>query len=277
MKWPKVLLGEIADIQMGQSPPGETYNENGEGLPFFQGKIDFGDRHPRARKWCAAPLRVAEAGDILLSVRAPVGPTNLADQRCCIGRGLAALKPRGKLLDPEYLWFFLRFIEPALSARGQGSTFTAINRSDIERLSVFLPPLSEQRRIVEVLDQADALRKKRAEADTKAARILPALFYKMFGDPASLVADRSVKPLGELVYIVSGATPSKQVNEYWQGDIPWISPKEMKGNYIHGSSDHISSTALQDSNLKLISPGAILIVVREMILAHHILFQYLLP
>jgi len=87
-------LSSIADLIMGQSPPSTTYNLEGDGLPFFQGKTDFGSRHPRPRQFCSAPLKIANPGDILISIRAPVGPTNIADEECCIGRGLAAIRPQ---------------------------------------------------------------------------------------------------------------------------------------------------------------------------------------
>jgi type I restriction enzyme S subunit len=198
MKWSTVRLRDVALVQMGQSPPSYTYNDQGIGLPFFQGKADFGDKHPTIRMWCSSPIRVAENGDVLLSVRAPVGPTNVADRRCCIGRGLAAirsLKPDAIL--PDFIRYVFKWVEPEISRKGQGSTFTAVKRKDVECIKFPLPPLSEQRRIVEILDQADALRKKRAEADAKAARILPALFYKMFGDPATNPKGWPVKRLGD--------------------------------------------------------------------------------
>jgi type I restriction enzyme S subunit len=87
-------LGEVADIIMGQSPPGETYNQRGEGLPFFQGVADFNDRHPTPRVFCSAPSRIALPGDILLSVRAPIGRVNVADRVCAIGRGLSIIRPK---------------------------------------------------------------------------------------------------------------------------------------------------------------------------------------
>jgi type I restriction enzyme S subunit len=77
-------LGSICEIIAGQSPPSSYYNQEGIGLPFFQGKADFGELHPTVRVWCSQPIKIAERGDILISVRAPVGPTNLADSRCCI-------------------------------------------------------------------------------------------------------------------------------------------------------------------------------------------------
>ena len=199
MKWPTVRISDVALLQMGQSPPGETYNSDGRGLPFFQGKIDFGDRHPSVRLWCSDPNKVAEPGDLLLSVRAPVGPTNIADRRCCIGRGLAAIHSRDRnILIADFLRYVFKWVEPSLSRVAQGSTFAAVRRRDVESIEFPLPPISEQRRIVEILDQADELRKKRTEADAKAARILPALFYKVFGDPATNPMGWPIKPLGKV-------------------------------------------------------------------------------
>lgn len=268
MEWRWVELGRVTDIIMGQSPPGETYNDEGVGLPFFQGKADFGDQYPTTRKWCSAPNRVAEPGDILLSVRAPVGPTNVARERCCIGRGLAAIRANRSCLDGGYLRFYFKQAEEALSRRGQGSTFSAINRAEIEALQIPLPPLSEQRRIVKILDQADRLRRLRAQADAKADRILPALFIKMFGDPATNPMGWPVKAIGQIVSIRSGGTPSKSKPEFWDGNIPWVSPKDMNTELIIDARDHISLAGLEHSATRLIPPRAVLVVVRSGILAH---------
>jgi len=183
--WPTKKLGEIAAVQMGQSPPGETYNLDSVGLPFFQGKAEFGEEYPIRVKWCSQPLRIAEAGDILLSVRAPVGPTNFATERCCIGRGLAAIRGEPKVCNQRYIRYYLKRFESDIAARGVGSTFTAINRNDIERLELPVPPPTEQERIVKLLDEADQLRKLRAEVDGRTAALIPALFHEMFGDAES--------------------------------------------------------------------------------------------
>ena len=213
MEWPRVRLDEIADIVMGQSPPGETYNDEGDGLPFFQGKADFGDQYPTPRKWCSAPTRVAEIGDILLSVRAPVGPTNVAREKSCIGRGLAAIRVNPACAEQTYLRFFFKYVEPILSLQGQGSTFAAIKRNEVVSLKVPLPPLSEQRRIVEILDQAERLRRLRADAVAQAERILPALFIKMFGDPRTNPMGWPVKPLGEIGELDRGRSRHRPRND----------------------------------------------------------------
>src|SRR5680860_802479 len=91
--WTEARLDEVAHVEMGQSPPSSSYNEDREGLPFFQGKAEFGALYPEPKKWCTDPKKLASKDDVLISVRAPVGPTNLAPEKCCIGRGLAALSP----------------------------------------------------------------------------------------------------------------------------------------------------------------------------------------
>jgi len=98
----KRRLDSVADIIMGQSPPGSTYNEDGDGLPFFQGVRDFNYRYPSTRVYCSAPTKIAHPGDILLSVRAPIGRVNIADRECCIGRGLSIIRAKSDL-DQRYI------------------------------------------------------------------------------------------------------------------------------------------------------------------------------
>ncbi len=184
--WRWVRLGDpkIATIIMGQSPPGSTYIEKPIGLPFYQGAADFGELYPSTRVWCTAPIRIAEPGDILLSIRAPVGPTNIADKRCCIGRGLAAIRPNEPLLA-YYLLTFLRHIQDELARTGSGSTFGAIGREQVEAIAFPLPPLDEQRAIVARLEaqMADVQRlRAAAERQLEAIRALPgALLNEVFG------------------------------------------------------------------------------------------------
>ncbi|MCT7952571.1 restriction endonuclease subunit S [Ancylothrix sp. C2] len=269
MDWLKVHLSKIATVNMGQSPPTNSYNDVGKGLPLFQGKLEFGAIHPTPIKWCTEPRKIAQKNDILMSVRAPIGQTNIADQICCIGGGLAAIRAKKEIAEQKYLYWLFKFIEPSISDLGQGSAFKAINRSHIESISIPLPTLSEQHRIVEILDQADALRRKRLEADQIIDRILPSLFIKMFGDPATWDVSNT-KPLGELINIQGGGTPSNKNLKYWEGNTPWVSLKDMKQDIIYDSIEHISDLAIKETNLKYIESGAILILVRGMILAHTI-------
>jgi type I restriction enzyme S subunit len=140
-----VKISEYAQIIMGQSPPGDTYNNNKDGLPFFQGKMDFGDINPIPRKWCSAPSRIAYQGDILLCVRAPVGPTNLANQKSCIGRGLAAIRPIAGKSISEFLLYSIKAQEKQIAQLGQGSTFSAIRRVDVENIPIPRVNIDKQR------------------------------------------------------------------------------------------------------------------------------------
>lgn len=199
-EWPRVPLGELAHIIAGQSPPGSTYRREPVGLPFFQGKADFGDRHPVARVWCTEPNKIAQPGDVLMSIRAPVGPTNVADTECCIGRGLAALRC-GPTLDRDYLLWFLRCIEADIAKQGSGSTFDAINRDQLEALEIPLPPLAEQERIAgRLTEQLGAVERARAAAAQRlaAAESLPAaLLREVFDGPQASGWETHV--LGDLV------------------------------------------------------------------------------
>jgi len=163
--WEHTPLPIIAEIIMGQSPPSSTYNTCAKGLPFFQGKAEFGALYPTIKKFCDDPGKIAEPDDILISVRAPVGPTNLCMVKSCIGRGLAAIRHK-EAASTKFLLYFLRHIEPWLSTQGTGSTFTAISRADLDSIEVPLPPLNEQRRIVakleELLAKVDASQKRLA-------------------------------------------------------------------------------------------------------------------
>ena len=152
VKWPMVELGEVCEVISGQSPQGKFYNENETGMPFYQGKADFGEIFIEPpRKWTAQVTKEAYKNDILMSVRAPVGPVNLATQTVCIGRGLAAIRPKHSL---SYLFlFYLLMNQQDVIRRGSGgSTFESINHKQIQSLRIPLPPLEVQEKIVAKLD-----------------------------------------------------------------------------------------------------------------------------
>lgn len=150
--YPIKKLQDCATIIAGQSPESKYYNTTGEGIPFFQGKADFGELYPKVRVYCSSPTKIAQYNDILLSVRAPVGPTNLSPGTVCIGRGLAAIRPDDSL-DLKYLLYYFRYFETQLSAKGTGTTFKAINQKLIKNLEIPIPPLNEQFRIVARIEE----------------------------------------------------------------------------------------------------------------------------
>lgn len=145
-------LKDCCTIIAGQSPESKYYNTSGEGLPFFQGKADFGELYPTIRVYCSQPTKIAEKDDILLSVRAPVGPTNLAPCQVCIGRGLTAIRP-SDALNLKYVLSFFRYFEAQLQQKGTGTTFKAITQDIIKNLEIPVPPLEEQERIVARIEE----------------------------------------------------------------------------------------------------------------------------
>lgn len=150
--WCKTTIGEVFIVTLGQSPPSSTYNSQGKGLPFFQGKAEFGDIYPIARKWCSSPKKIAQRGDVLLSVRAPVGPTNIAPTKCCIGRGLASIHPVGGI-DTKFILYFFRSVERYLALIGAGTTFNAITGDKLKDFPIALPPLPEQHHIIAKIEE----------------------------------------------------------------------------------------------------------------------------
>ena len=197
-------LEEFCKITMGQSPDSASYNENGEGLPFFQGNADFGILHPTVRIWCNAPTKIANQDDILISVRAPIGALNIACDRCCIGRGLAALTVDDSQCDQKFMWYALESKIDELNAKGTGSTFKAINKKILAETEIYLPPLEEQRRIAALLDKVtDLIAKRRAQLD-KLDLLVKARFVEMFGDPEANNPSVALMPMTDICTIIDG-------------------------------------------------------------------------
>jgi type I restriction enzyme S subunit len=273
---------------MGQSPPSSTYNESGSGLPFFQGKVDFGFRHPTPRVYCSVPQKIAEPGDILISVRAPVGPVNICDRRSCIGRGLGAIRPTA--VDPQYLYFELMYLEPRIAALGTGSTFQSINRTQLGNVEVntcgFL--IDEQRQIAAVLTAVQRAIEQQQQLIALTAEFKKALMQKLFTEGTRGEQQRQteigtipesweVKRVDDVCDLVSGGTPSKAKAAFWNGQIPWASPKDMKQSRLSDAEDHVSQAGLEEGS-RLVPAGSIFVVIRGMILMRDVpIAQALVP
>ena len=238
MSWPLIPLGDVCLITAGQSPEGSTYRYEAEGLPFYQGKADFGLRFPRHRVWCVAPKKVALEGDILISVRAPVGPTNVADEKCCIGRGLASIRA-GERADRDYILHSLRHFERRLASQATGSTFAAITTKQLAEFEIPLPPLPDQKRIAAILDKADALRHKRRDALSHLDRLLQSVFVDMFGDPVSNPKGWEVKPLSQLCQVNPRYRGEKRAGEA-VSFVPMASVSEVSRSIVSETDRDIS-------------------------------------
>ena len=138
-KWTKGVLSDVADITMGQSPSGTSFNTEGNGTFFFQGRTDFSFRFPNIRLFTTEPKRMASTNDILMSVRAPVGDLNIAHMECCIGRGLAAI--RSKSNHQSFIFYTLHFLKRKFdSFNGEGTVFGSINKQALNNFPILIPP-----------------------------------------------------------------------------------------------------------------------------------------
>ena len=174
-------LDEACHINMGQSPDSKSYNQEGVGLPFFQGNADFGAMHPETRVWCSSPTKIVEAGTLLISVRAPIGALNFAKERSCIGRGLAGITPQNGV-SLKYIYYCLKGKNKELNAKGTGSTFKAIAKSALGETSVKIVSEEDQLKIIQTLDRVSSVIEARKQQLTELDNLIKARFVELFYD-----------------------------------------------------------------------------------------------
>jgi type I restriction enzyme S subunit len=184
--WQTITLGEVCEVIAGQSPEGRYYNTKGHGVPFYQGKKEFTERFlGEPTTWTTNTTKEAYANDILMSVRAPVGPINFATQKICIGRGLAAIRAKNTI-DRDFLYSFLLHFESEIVGN-TGAVFNSINKAQIENIRIPLPPLPEQHRIVKILDEVfDAVARAKANAEKNlqnARELFESYLQSVFANP----------------------------------------------------------------------------------------------
>jgi type I restriction enzyme S subunit len=237
MEWPQVELGRVVEIRGGATPRRNNPAYWGGDIPWLTptdlpgngtGVTDVvatkSSITEQGLASCSASL--VPRGTVLFSSRASIGKLGIAGVPLATNQGFANLIP-GPAVESRYLAWCLHFHADRITQLAGSTTFREVSKSALRRFRIPLPPLSEQRRIVEILDQADRLRRLRADADAKADRILPALFIKMFGDPATNTMGWPTRAIGELCDVVSGATPKTNQPEYWGGGIAWVTPKDL--------------------------------------------------
>lgn len=266
-------LSETSHVEMGQSPPSECVFEGlNDGLPFLQGNAEFGDPFPRPKYSCSAPAKVGKYGSVLISVRAPVGAVNLADQDYCIGRGLAAILPQR---------YPATFIAAAVAKRSdelarvsQGTTFDAIGKRELHNLYIYAPELPTAVKIADILDTLDAAIRGTEAVVAKLKAMKQGLLHDLLtrgidanGDlrPPQPEAPHLYKqsPLGRLpkewdapfldcvAKRGSGHTPSKSIASNWNGGIKWVSladSRRLDKVYIHETDKEISEAGLANSS-----------------------------
>lgn len=227
---------------------------------------------PPSRVNCDQHLR---QGDVVIAASSGsldvVGKAGKVDapNRGTFGAFCKVLRP-SEAMDNNYFahFFKTRYYRRKISSLAAGANINNLRNEHLDDLEIPLPPLPEQRRIAAILDEADALRAKRRAALAQLDEMAQAIFVEMFGDPVENRKGLKTTPLGTVASIQSGSTPSKDRPEYWGAGLPWVSPKDMKSHRIVDSIDHVTQHALDSGGLKIVQAGAVLIVVRGMILAH---------
>jgi restriction endonuclease S subunit len=236
--WQTKKIGEICDVIVGQSPEGRFYNNVGEGLSFYQGKKEFGEKFiGEPTVWTTKITKEARMGDILMSVRAPVGPTNFATENICIGRGLAAIRVRCGI-DKDFLFYFFQKFESEIIGN-KGAVFDSISKTQIEDINILLPSISEQRRIVKILDEVFENIAKAKENTEKNLQNSKELFESYLQNVfANHGKDWEEKRLGD-VYDVRDGTHD--------------SPKYQKEGYALVTSKNLKRDELDYQKIKYIS------------------------
>jgi type I restriction enzyme S subunit len=226
--WEIKKLGDVCKVIAGQSPEGKYYNSEGKGLPFYQGKKEYGAKFlGEPTTWTTKVTKEAEDGDILMSVRAPVGPINIATQKICIGRGLAAIRA-GININQEFLYNFLLKHENEIEGN-EGAVFNSINKSQIAAIEIPLPSLPEQQRIVAILDECFAALEKakaNAEQNLKNAKEL----FESYLQGVFESSNYGNLEFGEICELVGGSQPSKEqfIYEPLEGYIRLIQVRDYR-------------------------------------------------
>jgi type I restriction enzyme S subunit len=223
-EWEEVPMLRLASVIAGQSPPSEYYNVTGDGFPFLQGAADFSEHFPMPRAWCASPAKTCKKGDILISVRAPVGEINRADQAYAIGRGLAAI--RAIEVDSDFLYHGLHRWRKGLQRVGQGTTFDAVTARHFAQLTIPKPPREEQERIAQILDAVDTAIARTRDTLAKAERLKRGLLAKAFRDSSA-----SQRKLKEFIIDIRYGT-SQASNDHGWG-YPTLRIPNVIGNQIN--------------------------------------------
>ena len=216
---------EICTLIMGQSPDSKSYNKDKNGIPFYQGNADFGEKHPTPTVWCTAPKKIARKGDILISVRAPIGDMNIANEDCCIGRGLAAIRlNKSDIVDINYLYHYLSATVEFLQEQGTGSTFKAINKTTLEGIEIPCPSIEKQKNIAKlIIEIKTSIQYKKAELFAL-NELVKSRFIEMFGDIriSSIFPNIALENFAQI-----GSSKRVHAADYVESGVPFYRSKEI--------------------------------------------------
>jgi len=258
-KWELVKLGDVTEVIAGQSPKSTNYNESGKGLPFYQGKKDFGTLYlNNPIIWTTEITKESIKGDLLMSVRAPVGAVNFNPfDKICIGRGLAAIRTGNKDLL-KYLFEFV-ISHQYLFTGYHGATFESISTADLKDIKIPLPPHDVQKQIVQECEAIDKEFEKAVREIEDAKKEIENKVSELFNK------GYQTKKIGDICEIYNGGTPKTTIQEYWNGKINWATLVDTKSKYLYETQRKITQKGLDNSNAKLLPVNTVLFSSRATI------------
>ena len=287
-------LKDIATITMGQSPDSSSYNEEENGIPFYQGNADFGELYPTAKVWCDAPKKTAKEGDILISIRAPIGSLNYATEECCIGRGLAAITIENEA-ERNYVFHLLKAQNKELNNKGTGSTFKAIGKSVLEYVQVPVISAEQQELSMKLMDTIEQIIRQRKQELAALDELIKARFVEMFGDPIKNPKGWEVVTVGDVVKEVRYGTSKPAVEG---GKYPYLRMNNITADghldlndlkYIDIPDDEIEKCVVRKgdilfnrtNSIELVGKTTVFDLPEDMVIAGYIirvrLYERLLP
>ena len=255
----KYKLEDIVEVTMGQSPKSQYYNAEGKGTPFLQGNRTFGFKRPIFDTYTTLVTKEAKAGDVIMSVRAPVGDINITPIDMCLGRGVCSLRMKNG--NQEFLYYMMKYYMSQLLNKENGTVFGSVNRNDINGLEVDIPEdIERQKKIARYLTMIDDKIELNTDINNNLEQQAEALFHSLFVKNANPTWNDGV--LSDLGTVVAGGTPSKTKPEYYsEQGIAWITPKDLslnKSKFIsHGEID-ISELGFSKSSATKMPTGTVL-------------------
>lgn len=266
--WDKTHLSQIATVTMGQSPSSDAYNEDYEGLPLIQGNADIVDGFTKPSRYTTEVTKRCQEGDVILSVRAPVGELGIASEESCIGRGVCAIRANDKS-DTAFIYQLLQAKKKHWKTLEQGSTFTAVSGEDVKAFEVAVPTKEEQQKIAAFFTALDEKIRLSEQKLNLISKIKKGIAQKLFAQDLRFKNKDGYffdswksYTVGELVDVIGGGTPSTQNPDYWDGDIYWLTPTEINSKYVHSSNRKITFDGVKNSSAKLLPKGALLLTTR---------------
>lgn len=258
----KCKLGEIVDVIMGQSPKSEFYNTEGKGYPFLQGNRTFGLKYPTFDIYTTLLTKLAEAGDVIMSVRAPVGELNITPVDMCLGRGVCSLRMKNG--NQSYLFYMMKYYIPYLLQKESGTVFGSVSKRDITELEVdIIEDVEKQKKIARYLEMIDDKIELNNEINNNLKQQAQAIFKAWFVDfepfngemPSDWITG-TVDNLG--TEIICGKTPSTKKKEYYGGNIPFITIPDMHGCVYNVSTErYLSAAGVASQPKKTLPPNTI--------------------